>query len=216
MVVNITLMYISLKKWTPGSAWLYGWAIGDGCFTNPLCLSFNLGRADREVLEKFKIAIPSEHKIDDYRVWSKEYKKFRYHSRLIFHSKTLVTDIKKFSYTDVPKEYFNRFLRGFFEAECCVYWGKRRSPKVGSIKSDFTQNDSKIMKFIYYWLKDLGIVEGGSLHPHGEGWKLIFSVNDSISLYHYMYDNCGKMFLKRKKEKFEYLMQRQLGGKTKK
>lgn len=50
----------------------------------------------------------------------------------------------------------------------------------------------------------------GSVHKKDNGWRLGFSVNDSIALYHFLYDNCGDLFLPRKKEKFEELMERQL------
>ena len=99
-------------------------------------------------------------------------------------------------------------MRGFFEAEGSVFWHKRTSPKGGAIKSSISQNDYDILDFIYWELKELNIVNGGAMNHYKSHWKLYFSVNDSISLYHFMYDNCANNFLKRKKDRFEELIGR--------
>lgn len=186
------------KLWTPESSWLYGWALGDGCFTNPLCLAFLLARKDREVLEKFKATLGSEHPIEDKAAWRDDVKKHYKSSRIRFYSKALVAGIKQLSYSDIPESYFGHFLRGFFEAEGSVFWNTY-------ICSEIAQNDVEILDFILQCLHEFDIVKGGCPQPH----RLSFSVNDTISLYHYMYDDCGNMFLKRKKERFEELIAKQ-------
>lgn len=201
------------KTWAPDSAWLFGWVLGDGCYTNPLHLRFNLARVDREVLEKFKTALESEHPIKDYEVWDEKYQKLYYVSGVRFHSKQLVSDLRELSFYGVPDEYFSHALRGFFEAEGSVYWNKNKQIiREGHIGSNITQNDKDVLVFILWKLSELKIVEGGSIQPHGDGWQLTSKVNDSISLYHYLYADCGDLFLPRKKQTFEVLLERQLGG----
>lgn len=199
------------KTWTPESAWLYGWAIGDGNFTLDRVFRFDLQRADREVLEKFRMAICSNHPITECEQWDKRYKKYYEKSRIAFSSKEIVDDLKQLSYFDVPECYLNHFVRGFFEAEGGVYWNKKNTPKGGSIKSDISQKDEEILYFILWQLHDSGVVNHGVVYSHGNMHILKFSVYDSISLYRYMYDSCGNMFLKRKKEKFEELIEKQVG-----
>lgn len=112
-------------------------------------------------------------------------------------------------YKDVPIELFSDFLRGFFEAEGTVSWHKTNYIRGGDIVSGFSQNDIDILEYIHFTLKHyLDIVKGGGIYPYKNAHQLHFSVNDSISLYHYMYDDCGNMFLKRKKERFEGLIGR--------
>ena len=189
------------KTWTEDSSWLYGWAIGDGCISDPLSLRFNIGRIDREALEKFKILLNSEHVIRDYDV-VRDNGYVSHLSNVKFGSKKLVSNIKELSIYDVPKCCFNHFLRGFFEAEGCVSWSN------GRIGSNITQNDYDTLDFIYWCLKDFRVTNRGAIISSKKTWRLQYGMYDTIALYHYLYDNCGNNFLKRKKEKFEELMQR--------
>lgn len=199
------------KTWTPNSAWVFGWALGDGCFTNPLCLKFDLGRIDREVLEKFKIALESEHPIYEYKMWDKRYQKFNLASRIQFYSKELVTNLNHLSFYNILGEIFFHTLRGFFEAEGSVFWDKdKKLLRGGKINSSITNNDKDVLVFIWEHLQKHQVVKGGYLQNYKNTWKLKLSTHDSISLYHYIYDNSGNMFLKRKKERFEELIRRQL------
>lgn len=192
------------KTWTPESAWMYGWALGDGSYTNPYYLIFKILHTDSEVLEKFKKILNSNHPIKYNEYWDKRYQKYYYSSYINFYSKELVYYLKKLSIYDVPKCYFSDFIRGFFEAEGYVNWNQ------GCVRTGITQNDEELLYFIQWCLQEFEVVKGGSICKDNNKCRTLhFSVNDSISLYHYMYDNCGDMFLKRKKEKFEVLMRRQ-------
>ncbi len=189
------------KAWVPESVWLYGWAIGDGSFTGISELKFGISHIDREVLFKFKEVLDSEHPIYDY--IERGYKL----SCVRFFSRTIVNDLKQVLYYDVPLEYFNHFLRGFFEAEGCVFWSKNKELlRGGSIALTFTQNDYEILDYIRRVLQNKRIVKGGGIYRNENTWKLHFSVLDTIPLYRFMYNDCKSMFLKRKKEKFEYLI----------
>ena len=197
------------KTWTPESAWLYGWAVGDGCFTNYRLLAFQLSLVDVEVLEKFKYVLDSDHPVYTFKQWSNKYQKYYNVTRVHFSSKCLVSDIRDLSFYDVPISIFNHFVRGFFEAEGSVFWHKYNTSKGGGIRSNIGNNDKDIkdiLEFIHFTLKDiLNILEGGSLYTSVSS-ILTFSKYDSVALYYYMYDNCGNNFLKRKKEKFEELI----------
>ena len=193
------------KTWTPESAWMFGWALGDGCFTDHRMLIIYLAQKDREVLDKMKEVLESEHPIHDYRRWDKRYRKYRYRTGVQFCSTEIVSDLRKQSFYDVPECYFDHALRGFFEAEGCVYWNACHNQK-GAIGVDISQNDYDLLCFIRRKLQELNIVKRGGIHAQGDTAHLKFSVFDSISLYHYMYKNCGNMFLKRKVETFEKLI----------
>lgn len=198
------------KIWGKGSAWIFGWFLGDGWITSSR-FGFGLSRADKEVLEKFKLVLGSQQPIEDYITRIRGYPKHYKMSRICFNSKLLANDLKELSYFDVPAQYFPDFLRGFFEADGCVSWGKnKRSIKGGSVRIDISQNDYGILDYILQCLHKFKIVEGGSINPVGVGYHLNFGKHDSVSLYPYMYGTCGNMFLKRKKERFKELIERQL------
>lgn len=182
--------------WTSKSAWVYGWALGDGNYTDSIRIRFWLSAKDEEVIYKIRDALKSEHPVKRVTRNGREY------SYILFNSVKLVRNIVSMNYIDVPEIYFSDFLRGFFEAEGCVDFNHN------TIRTTITQNDYDILDFIYWCLHEFNIVNGGSIYKHGNGWNLSFSKYDSISLYHYMYDNCGDIFLVRKKEKFEELIEK--------
>jgi len=196
------------KSWTPESAWLYGWAIGDGNFTRKDYLHFRLSAIDKEVLFKFRDVLDSEHPVYDFLSHGHEM------SRIQFNSITLVKDLKRLHYRDVPRQYFKYWLRGFFEAEGSVYWHKENhNSRGGSIHASIGQNDYEILDYILQTLRDEGVIKGGSIHKLKNTWLLKFGTRDSISLCRYIYSGyCKNIYLKRKKEKFEMLMERQLKG----
>ena len=122
----------------------------------------------------------------------------------------MVNDLKRWSYYKIPDNYFPDFLRGFFEADGSVYWRKSDCYlSRGRIVSEIAQANKEMLEHIHQRLKDLGVVKGGGIHSYTVCWRLIFSVYDSISLYHFMYDNSGELYLQRKKLQFEKLIERQ-------
>jgi len=199
------------KRWTPESSWMYGWVIGDGCYTNPRMLRFTISPIDIEVLYKFKELMNSEHPVVTYKSWSKKYQKYYDKSMLYICSKRIVSNLKELTYTDIPVELFNHFLRGFWEAEGSVYWLRHNN----CINMDVSQNDKDILIYILNNLKLNKVVNGGSIRSNGKtnrNWKLAFSIRDTISIYHYIYNVFGNLFLTRKKEKMEELIKRQKEG----
>lgn len=190
------------KMWKPESAWMYGWILGDGCFTDPNRLIISLSPTDKDVLYKFKDILGSDAPVKDYRRWDKRFKKYYDISYVMFSSRKLVSSLKNLSpYDEELLEFYDHFIRGFFEAEGCV------TLRRGYILTTFANNNKNLLEYIFDWLSwDNYVVEGGGLHRYRNCWLLQFSHIDSISLYHYLYDNCGGMYMKRKKEKFEKLI----------
>lgn len=193
------------KEWSFWSAWVYGWFLGDGSIASKNTLKFAVAHKDREVLYKIRKALGSEHPIIDISNWDKRYQKYYYASKVCFCSKDIVTDLKKLSYTGMPEACLPSFIRGFFEAEGSVgCYVNNRYLNGLLIKMHFYQSSKSILKFIFEQLKQHNAVTGGSLSKsRANDWQLTFNLYDSISLYHYIYDNCSGMFLTRKKNKLE-------------
>jgi len=187
------------KTWTKESAWVYGWVIGDGWCSGSNRLGFNLGIKDKEVLYKFKEVMESEHHVKDY------IGGFGQVSQLQIGSMEMINDLRKLSYENIPEWHRSDGIRGFFEAEGCVFLHVvKRGVGYEYIQTNFAQKDTTVLQWIWDVLRDEGVVEGGHLSKN----QLMFSESDSVSLYHYMYDDCGELYLDRKKSRFEELMAR--------
>jgi intein-encoded DNA endonuclease-like protein len=192
--------------WTEKSAWLFGWYLGDGCISRDKMLIFDLHKKDKEVLYKFNEAMGANYQVHVHEDWAEKGNRYWYHSRIAYCSQKLVFDLQKLRYDNVPIGLESHFIRGFFESEGSVWWDQKKG-----LLSNFTQNDKAILEFIHFILKNReGIVKGGGVYKSGNGHQLSFSRCDTIALYHYLYDNCGNLFLRRKKERFEELFEKQL------
>ena len=197
------------ETWNDKSAYLFGWALGDGYIKDER-LRFHLQKGDEEILYMFRDVMGSNHPITNTTHYNKQYNKQCYGSVVEFSSVRLIKGLKKLSYLDVPNEIFSHFLRGFWEAEGSVFWHKEKTNKKGgNLATSLSQNDNHILGYILSQLRGNGL-KGGFLSLHRNNWKLSFSVNESLSLYRFIYDKCNDMFLKRKKERFEELIRKQL------
>ena len=99
--------------WSPETAWVYGWILGDG-YVGDRSIFIGLARRDKDVLFKIQEILCSDHPVEDYvgnGFINSDMSKIR------IHSKSLSDSFRKIRYTDIPEVYFSDFLRGFFEAE---------------------------------------------------------------------------------------------------
>ena len=188
------------KDWTKESAWVYMWVLGDGWTLRNSRFGFQLGRKDKEVLYKFKKVMDSEHPVTDQR--------FRNMSDLQIGSMEMVKDLRKLSYEDIPEWHRSHGIRGFFEAEGSVFLIVNKWRNKEYVGTNFSQKDTGVLEWIWEVLREERVVEGGSLNQNrrDDGWVLHFGEADSVSLYHYLYDDCGELYLQRKKDTFERLM----------
>jgi len=206
------------KTWTPEMAWVYGWVLGDGCVSKrQRVVQIEINPRDIDVLEKIKTAIESDHPIRSVTRYNNHIGKRIDSIVLSMWSIRSVTDLEKLSFYDVPYKQSSDFIRGFFEAEGSVSQSSRRDyPDSRDIQVQIVQGKQEILEYILEEVRAFSDIRGGYMYHRTyngsfgniDTWKLSFGTYDSIALYHFMYDNCGGLFSKRKKEKFEELIDR--------
>ena len=168
---------------------------------------------DKDLLDKIRKVFNSNHKISV----RKRNKPWRNSYRLQIGSKEIFNDLLKLGLRPnksktiklplVPDEYFCNFVRGYFDGDGCVnvctYQRKDRRKSSTVINSGFVSGSKKILENLKNKLAKLNIVNGGTLYYH-QGYRLWFSINDSLKLYNFMYNNLkNNLFLDRKKKVFE-------------
>ena len=193
------------ETWSSESAWAFGWIFGDGCVggaKNTNTISIEILRKDEPVLFKIRDILKSNHPI--------RYRRGNMAS-IAFNSKRLVQSYNFLNYEEVPQILIRDFIRGFFEAEGCVYWVKNwRVRRGGAIRVVISQKDKSVLEFLHYSLSILGIVNNGTVREQRDCHVLTYGIADSISLYHYLYASCGELFMPRKKIRFEQLIEKHL------
>ncbi len=206
------------KKWSPNMAYVLGFFAADGnMIRNKLGGYYiSIEITDKELLEKIRGIMESDHKISSRRRPNKINQKTSY--RLRIGNKTIFNDLLDLGITPgksltielprIPSKYFNHFVRGYFDGDGCVnictYQNKYKNKPSTIINSTFTSGSKSILKKLKEKLTSMKILKGGTLYYHA-GYRLGLSINDSFRLYKFMYANMTKddLYLIRKKEIFE-------------
>ncbi len=170
---------------------------------------------DKGLLYKIRRIICSNHKI------SVRERKFPCKTayRLQIGSKEMFYDLMGLGLTPakskivnlpkIPNQYLSHFTRGYFDGDgsvtiCKYIRADRNNRKSFVIISGFVSGSKKILGNLHTRLKESANISGGALNYNSRGYRLNFSVKDSLKLYRFMYRNLeGGLFLNRKKKIFE-------------
>lgn len=198
-------------------AYVLGFFAADGSMTkNKRGAHFiEFTSTDRDVLVKIRRVINSNLAIGSYQPKHENQNK-RY--RIQIGSKKMFSDLSKLGFTQsksltlkfphIPNKYLPHFVRGYFDGDGNVnatrYFRKNRGKMSSVISSGFTSGSREFLKKLFNKLKELRIVSGGTLFYHEKGYRLYFSIKDSLRLYKFIYSSTtNKLFLQRKKVVFE-------------
>ncbi|MBI2065244.1 MAG: hypothetical protein HYT62_04285 [Candidatus Yanofskybacteria bacterium] len=168
---------------------------------------------DRDILNQIKSLLGSNHKIsirDRNKKWKKSY-------RLQLGSKEIFNDLIRLGmvprksnvlkFPKVPSSYLADFIRGYFDGDghvsICTYQKSDRKNPTTMIFTGFSSGSRKFLNKLKYLLKNSAATKGGAL-SFNRGYRLNYSVRDSLLLYRFMYETSNRLFLERKKSKFEY------------
>jgi hypothetical protein len=198
-------------------AYVLGFFLADGSLTiNPRGSKYlDFTSTDQDIMEKIRAVLGSNHKIGAMKPKGKM-RKIRYHLQI--GSKKMFADLMRLGITvrkskkekmpPVPNKLFAHFIRGFFDGDghACgfTYIKTDRTYVSRGFQCGFTSGAKGILVAIHKRLRSAKVVNGGSFEVRDSGAHLRYSVNDSIALYHFMYDPMKSvLYLPRKKEKFE-------------
>lgn len=205
------------QNWSEEMAYELGFFVADGAMIiNPRGSRYiDFTSTDQYIIEEIRQSLGSNHKIGALQPKGKM-RKTRYHLQI--GSKKMFGDLmqhgltvrksKKERMPQVPGAHLQHFVRGFFDGDghaCSFQYIKtgRTRPSKG-FQCGFTSGAKGILVAIHKRLCKAGVVGGGSFEVTHNAAHLRYSVNDSLALYHYMYDTMkSKLFLPRKRQKFE-------------
>ncbi|MBU3918459.1 hypothetical protein KKC63_00915 [Patescibacteria group bacterium] len=199
------------KKWTEEMAYVLGLMISDGyVFINPRGSKyFGITSTDRELVEKVRDILDSNHKIG-----VKESKNSKWKTRYVLQigSKDTVEDLAGFGVierksliikfpSNIPSQFLRHFIRGYFDGDGGVYlgrhWRKDRNKFYWYFQVYFVSGNKHFLEELHYCLKNY--VEGGFINEKQRGYALVFSRRDGFALSDFMYQDVSKeLFLERK------------------
>ena len=194
-------------------AYVLGFFAADGCMVENKrgahFIEFHI--TDRMLLLKIRKLFNSCHKIAK----RNRNKKWKIAYRLQIGSKEIFNDLVKLGFSErkskslkmpvIPDKYVSHFVRGYFDGDGNVYICKRKDRKnLLSLQAGFTCGSEIFLKELLLKLKKLAKIKNGTLYFRNNSYYcLYFSINDSIGLYDFLYNDCGKLFLPRKRNVFK-------------
>jgi hypothetical protein len=198
------------KIWTPEMAYVLGFFAADGNFKKNKRKAhfFSLEICDKDVVEKIKEFMHSDHKIGLRKSKNKNHKD-RY--RLQIGSKEMYKDLQSLGFSEnktynmsvprVPEVYFKDFVRGYFDGDGNVWSGIDHK----KILIAFTSSSKCFLEGLGARLKEIGITKGGSLINYDTYYRISYGTKDSLKIYDFMYnrEHYGLVHLSRKKEVFD-------------
>jgi predicted DNA-binding protein YlxM (UPF0122 family) len=193
------------NSWSPEMAYVLGLLITDGCISKSGAVSLCIN--DRELLEKVKVAMGSEHNI----VVSKHQKGLHYFhfarenmvKKLIelgvIPKKSLVV-----KFPEVPGEYMPDFIRGVFDGDGSVFFDKRR-PRC-PLRAKFMSGSEAFITELQTALEGLGMPKRTIYKQktrNGWSYMFIYEHKNSVNLFNLLYRNVkNDLYLERKYGRF--------------
>lgn len=202
------------EKWSPDMAYVLGFFVADGCLAkNQKRRNYYIEfvSTDFDIIEKIKHKLNADQKIGARRgngAWKKAY-------RLQIGSKRMFDSLINYGFSqnkskilsppDVPKEYFPDFLRGYFDGDGCISWGKYKPKNRPSAREYiglcFTSGSKNFLLGIKETLVCNKISKNGYLIVKNGGYSLSFTTLDTLRILRYIYQRQNSIHLDRKYEK---------------
>jgi hypothetical protein len=201
------------KQWSSDMAYVLGFLYADGNIVvskrgNHYVALYT---ADRSILLAMRVCMKSEHAV------SARFSKTGCVYRIQVGSKEWFDDLSDLGLVPnkvtrmrlprVPHTFFGDFVRGYFDGDGNVWIGeihKKRKTSHVTLQVMFTSGCYEFLDGLLIALRDRGL-RGGSLYRlrAGNYSRLAFSSIDALKLAEIMYNGRPKLFLKRKKLRFD-------------
>ena len=201
------------KKWDADMAYILGFFAADGNMvpTKRGTHFVSFTSMDESILLNIRTVMQSEHKL------SKRVSQTGRVYRFQMGSKAMYDDLYKLGFTgnkskrmimpDIPKQFQSDFIRGYFDGDGNVWVGmlnKNRKTPTNAIQVAFTSGSKVFLEGLLSLLNNKGI-KGGSIYSSKTKnfSRLQLSTSDALKLYEIMYNGQPKLYLQRKKLRFD-------------
>ena len=196
---------------TPEKAYWLGFICADGCiYKNGGKLTIMV--KDREICEKFKKSVKSDHKISDKEVYDKRTNKTYTESSIQITNTLFVSNIINLGVTsakssvlnfpNIEESYYSYFIAGLFDGDGSISFKTNGKVTCNLIST------KEILDFIQEYLKNNFEISPKSLIKVSENCDNVFKVywqndEDCLKFLNFIYQGNKEMYLTRKYERYE-------------
>lgn len=172
------------KNWSHNMAYVYGLYLAKGYSTYDGTFNITLPKKDKFLLKMVAQEIGYEGGFE----CAKSKQKCSIH----FQSEEFVNNRPK---SDVPKDFVPDVMRGYFDG--CGNFTQIKRKRTNTL----IQGNTSFLLALLPYLKEQAGIEGGRIDPIKECLHL--GTKDTIKFGQYIYSSESNLFLKRKKDKFD-------------
>jgi intein/homing endonuclease len=209
------------KKWTSKMAYILGFLYADGNIIEANNSSrtnyFQFVSKDKEILEKIKKALNSNHQIKIRNSQKKLFPNKKYYiTSEVFYlrigNKKVVNDLIKLGvlprkskiikFPKIPKKYLNHFIRGYFDGDGTICLSKKKNI-IKKVQVIFTSGSKKFLEGLSEILARFLKIKTAKVYNSNRSFQIRYSTKESRKIFKFLYKNAHGMLLKRKFEKFK-------------
>ncbi|MBM3257644.1 MAG: hypothetical protein FJZ05_00250 [Candidatus Nealsonbacteria bacterium] len=208
------------EKWTDSMAYVLGFLYADGTIIDAISSRTQYVKftsIDREIIEKIKMAIGTNSPIYvcppkiithiNGRYKSKESFALRIGNRRMFNNLICLGLVpnksKVIEFPNIPLDYLNHFVRGYFDGDGCLYLqtarGISNSAIVKKLSVIFTSGSLIFLKKLSKVLKTQLILGNENIYISQRAFQLRYSMKDSLKIFKFLYKSCSKKLCLRRK-----------------
>lgn len=208
------------KTWTSDMAYALGFFAADGnmLVTKRNTCFISITSSDQDILRKIQKCMRSDHKLSERRTDTGSVYRFQIGSKSIFSDlETLGFSGRKSTrmiMPSIPKGYISDFIRGYFDGDGNVWIGfinKRRQKPTRVLQLTFTSGSRSFLEGLHTLLKTCGILGGSLFSSKSKNFsRLTLSTRDALKLSGIMYNRQPKLYLQRKKLRFDQFRSKKL------
>ena len=220
------------KTWTPEMAYVLGFMYADGDIEDNRKSSrtqyTTFASTDKEILEAIKKVMNSSHNLNYRAAHNVTYKNGKtYRSKGIYRlrigSKEMYEDLLKLGLTprksltiefpkNIPNQYLNHFIRGYFDGDGCVTImrgrGKKDQPILKGIAIIFTSGSKIFLEELCKRVHESSNFSIRNIYSSSRAYSLKYPTSESVEFFKFLYGNKkSDLFLKRKFNIFAHYFQ---------
>ncbi len=198
-------------------AYVLGYFCADGCmFVNPRGSRYvAFYSTDKDAIINIKKALLANHKLT-----IRERRNPNWKRLFCFQvgSKVMYSDLQKLglasrkarrmSLPSVPNKYLRHFIRGYFDGDGCISYGKyKRKDRCGAAHILMTRFTCASRRFLDSLSKKMSLaldLKGRCITKDANSFQLVYSKKDTLKLFNFMYNNVSSQeYIDRKYKKFQ-------------
>lgn len=191
------------KKWSHNMAYVLGFWFADGCIYGGKMFDITTHANDKYIIKKIAEELEYEGPILDY--VDRQAARLNFSCVVIYNDLIKLGGVERKSLTVsfpniIPEEYLSDFIRGYFDGDGCVYCNKNKR-----LNTTFCSGSKDFLFKLWDILKKKAGVIGGYYNFTNK--TISFGKADSLKIGNFMFKDNPELFLKRKKDKFQYFLE---------